>query len=251
MENSNSETANHLDVGSIPERVKLSPLRKAIAVRMTEAKRSIPHFRVLADIEMDEVLTLRKEINAQRTDIKVSVNDFIVKALADADFFKRIDLRDRAIKIFKQREAISVLSLMKRQSFLWHQTSGFIRSLGENIYNETKVRTSMNEAHLILKKFEPLDVTSETIQEVFTYNIIQFDNVLDDAIDRNDQFSQQLSEAVKKDCSAPIIKNNKKIADLAQTIDEYISGTYGPRADLYGDIDAFQSDFFELIGIKG
>ena len=82
MENSNSETANHLDVGSIPERVKLSPLRKAIAVRMTEAKRSIPHFRVLADIEMDEVLTLRKEINAQRTDIKLSVNDFIVKACA-------------------------------------------------------------------------------------------------------------------------------------------------------------------------
>jgi len=68
------------EASSSPQRNRLSPLRKAIAARMTEAKQSIPHFRVVADIEMDELLRLRREINARSVESKVSVNDFIVKA---------------------------------------------------------------------------------------------------------------------------------------------------------------------------
>ncbi|UVW34366.1 2-oxo acid dehydrogenase subunit E2 [SAR92 clade bacterium H455] len=70
------------EASSSPQRNRLSPLRKAIAARMTEAKQSIPHFRVVADIEMDELLRLRREINARSVESKVSVNDFIVKACA-------------------------------------------------------------------------------------------------------------------------------------------------------------------------
>lgn len=61
--------------------VPLSPLRKAIAARMTEAARTIPHFRVVADIEMDALLSWRGRINASVVD-KVSINDCLVKACA-------------------------------------------------------------------------------------------------------------------------------------------------------------------------
>ena len=68
-----------------PYRVKpFTPLRRIIAERMTEAKRTIPHYRVTMDIEMDAVITLRKKLNAETPDQSVSVNDFIIKASAQA-----------------------------------------------------------------------------------------------------------------------------------------------------------------------
>ena len=60
----------------------LSPLRKAIAIRMADSKQTIPHFRVTKDIEIDAVLILRKKINLNNPDIKVSINDLVLKASA-------------------------------------------------------------------------------------------------------------------------------------------------------------------------
>ena len=62
----------------------LSPLRKAIAARMVEAKQTIPHYRITMDIRMDALLALRKKLNAENPAIKLSVNDFIIKACAEA-----------------------------------------------------------------------------------------------------------------------------------------------------------------------
>lgn len=64
--------------------VPLTPLRKIIATRMHEAKQTIPHFRLSADIEMDALLVLRKRLNAKRSENKVSVNDLLIKACAIA-----------------------------------------------------------------------------------------------------------------------------------------------------------------------
>ena len=64
--------------------IPLTPLRKIIAARMTEAKQTIPHFRMVADIEMDKLLALRRQFNADNPNNKVSVNDFIIKACATA-----------------------------------------------------------------------------------------------------------------------------------------------------------------------
>ena len=64
--------------------VPLTPLRKIIAARMTEAKQTIPHYRISMDIEVDALLALRKQINADQPDKKVSLNDFIIKACANA-----------------------------------------------------------------------------------------------------------------------------------------------------------------------
>jgi len=64
------------------EEVKLSNMRKTIARRLTESKQSVPHFYLTVDIELDKLLTLRAEVNAQLDPAKVSVNDFIIKACA-------------------------------------------------------------------------------------------------------------------------------------------------------------------------
>jgi len=58
----------------------LSPIRKMIAARTVEAKQTIPHFRLCADIEVDRVNALRR---AQRGG-RFSITDLLVKACASA-----------------------------------------------------------------------------------------------------------------------------------------------------------------------
>ena len=66
------------------DEMKLDGMRKAIAARLTEAKQTIPHFYLRRDIQLDALLALRSELNSQLAtrDVKLSVNDFIIKAAA-------------------------------------------------------------------------------------------------------------------------------------------------------------------------
>ena len=58
-------------------------MRKVIARRLTEAKQTIPHYYLTVDCELDALLKLRAELNARPgADYKLSVNDFMIKALA-------------------------------------------------------------------------------------------------------------------------------------------------------------------------
>lgn len=64
-------------------------MRKIIAKRLTESKQTVPHFYLTLDCELDALLTLRAQVNnAAPKDadgkpiFKVSVNDFIIKAMA-------------------------------------------------------------------------------------------------------------------------------------------------------------------------
>jgi pyruvate dehydrogenase E2 component (dihydrolipoamide acetyltransferase) len=65
---------------------KLSGMRKTIARRLTEAKQTIPHYRVSIDVNIDKLLKLRGELNAslEARGIKLSVNDLLIKAQAVA-----------------------------------------------------------------------------------------------------------------------------------------------------------------------
>jgi pyruvate dehydrogenase E2 component (dihydrolipoamide acetyltransferase) len=60
-----------------------SRMRKAIAARLTQSKQTAPHFYVRGSAEVDALLALRKSIN-ESGDVKISVNDLIVKAAARA-----------------------------------------------------------------------------------------------------------------------------------------------------------------------
>ncbi|WP_406870312.1 pyruvate dehydrogenase complex dihydrolipoamide acetyltransferase [Thioclava sp. 'Guangxiensis'] len=68
------------------EEVKLDGMRKTIAARLSEAKQTIPHFYLRRDIKLDALLKFRSQLNKQLEGrgVKLSVNDFIIKAVAQA-----------------------------------------------------------------------------------------------------------------------------------------------------------------------
>ncbi|XP_051255914.1 dihydrolipoyllysine-residue acetyltransferase component of pyruvate dehydrogenase complex, mitochondrial [Dicentrarchus labrax] len=64
--------------------IPISNIRKVIAQRLMQSKQTIPHYYLSVDVNMDQVLELRTELNAEvkAQNIKLSVNDFIIKASA-------------------------------------------------------------------------------------------------------------------------------------------------------------------------
>jgi pyruvate dehydrogenase E2 component (dihydrolipoamide acetyltransferase) len=58
-------------------------MRRAIARRLTESKTTVPHFYVTADCRVDKLLQARAEMN-DSTGVKISVNDWVMKAVAMA-----------------------------------------------------------------------------------------------------------------------------------------------------------------------
>ena len=68
------------------EAIKLSNVGKTIARRLTESKQQIPHIYLTVDIQVDALLKLRTELNAglESRGVKLSVNDLMIKALAQA-----------------------------------------------------------------------------------------------------------------------------------------------------------------------
>ncbi len=74
--------APSLDGDAPCEEIKLSNMRKTIAKRLTESKQTVPHFYLGVDIELDNLLAARKELNNLSDEYKISVNDFIIRACA-------------------------------------------------------------------------------------------------------------------------------------------------------------------------
>jgi pyruvate dehydrogenase E2 component (dihydrolipoamide acetyltransferase) len=64
--------------------VKLDGMRKTIATRLSEAKQTVPHFYLRRDIELDALMAFRAQLNAglEARGVKLSVNDFVIKACA-------------------------------------------------------------------------------------------------------------------------------------------------------------------------
>ena len=65
------------------EDVQLSQMRKVIARRLSESLYTAPHFYLTMSIRMDKAIEARKAIN-EMGDVKISMNDIIVKAVAAA-----------------------------------------------------------------------------------------------------------------------------------------------------------------------
>ena len=79
-----SETILKMYEGRDYEEIQLDGMRKTIAARLTEAKQTVPHFYLRRDIKIDRLLAFRADLNKQLAarDVKLSVNDFIIKACA-------------------------------------------------------------------------------------------------------------------------------------------------------------------------
>lgn len=62
--------------------IPVTNMRQTIAKRLTQSKQSIPHYYLTVNIKIDELLKLRERANAMlaKDNVKLSVNDFIIKA---------------------------------------------------------------------------------------------------------------------------------------------------------------------------
>jgi pyruvate dehydrogenase E2 component (dihydrolipoyllysine-residue acetyltransferase) len=62
--------------------IRVSSVRKIVAQRLTEAKQTIPHYYLTIEANITDLMKVRKQINAEFQDARVSLNDFIIKAVA-------------------------------------------------------------------------------------------------------------------------------------------------------------------------
>jgi len=94
--------------------IPLDGMRKVIANRLTEAKQTIPHFYLRKSVNLDKLLIIRSEMNAGLIDqgIKISVNDFIVKAsslaLQDIPQANVVWAQDRILQMTSSDVAVAV-----------------------------------------------------------------------------------------------------------------------------------------------
>jgi pyruvate dehydrogenase E2 component (dihydrolipoyllysine-residue acetyltransferase) len=100
--------------GRAYEEITLDNMRKTVAARLTEAKQTIPHFYLRRDIQLDALLALRTQINTglEARGVKLSVNDFIIKACALAlqqvPMANAVWAGDRILKLTPSDVAIAV-----------------------------------------------------------------------------------------------------------------------------------------------
>ncbi|EAR50989.1 pyruvate dehydrogenase complex, E2 component, dihydrolipoamideacetyltransferase [Oceanicola granulosus HTCC2516] len=96
------------------EEVKLDGMRKTIGARLTEAKQTIPHFYLRRDIRLDALLKFRSQLNKQleAKGVKLSVNDFIIKAgalaLQEVPDANAVWAGDRILKLKPSDVAVAV-----------------------------------------------------------------------------------------------------------------------------------------------
>ena len=67
-------------------KIEIDSMRKTIISRLTAAKQTIPHYYLRRDIRVDSLSSLRSQMNEglRKREIKISINDFIIKACASA-----------------------------------------------------------------------------------------------------------------------------------------------------------------------
>ena len=63
--------------------IALTPMRRTIAKRLTPSKQNAPHFRLTIDANIDQLLKLRADLNHNTGMGKISINDVLVKAVAE------------------------------------------------------------------------------------------------------------------------------------------------------------------------
>jgi len=113
-QSANAETVKKMYADREFEEVKLDGMRKIIAARLTEAKQTVPHFYLRRDIQLDALLAFRSKLNKslEAKGVKISVNDFIIKAsalaLQDVPDCNAVWAGDRILKLAPSDVAVAV-----------------------------------------------------------------------------------------------------------------------------------------------
>ena len=109
-----TETVKKMYADREYEEVSLDGMRKTIATRLVEAKQTIPHFYLRREFRLDALLKFRGELNTslEAKGVKLSVNDFIIKALAlslqDVPDCNVVWAGDRILKLTASDVAVAV-----------------------------------------------------------------------------------------------------------------------------------------------
>lgn len=66
--------------------LELNNYRAVTAKRLTQSKQTVPHYYLTVDIDLENVIKVRKDLNEQlaKENVKISINDFVIKATAMA-----------------------------------------------------------------------------------------------------------------------------------------------------------------------
>lgn len=155
----------------------LSPLRRIIAGRMVEAKQTIPHYRLSIDIEMDDLLVLRQQMNSETPESKVSVNDFVIKACAMALLAKpevNIQFVDNEIRQFSQADISVVIAVEGGLS------TPLIRNADAKSVREIAAEVKSLSARAAAGKLKMNEILggSFSISNLGMYGIEQFDAII-------------------------------------------------------------------------
>ena len=86
LENSIGQKVLENYAGKEYTKIEIDSMRKTIISRLTAAKQTIPHYYLRRDIKVDSLLSLRSQMNEglRKSEIKITINDFIIKACAIA-----------------------------------------------------------------------------------------------------------------------------------------------------------------------
>ncbi|MDF7758673.1 2-oxo acid dehydrogenase subunit E2 [Kosakonia cowanii] len=79
-----ARTAEPVDERAAYDSQPLSAMRRTIASRLQESKRNAPHFRLVSEVDLTRIQALRREVNSALPSLKVTLNDLLVKACAQA-----------------------------------------------------------------------------------------------------------------------------------------------------------------------
>lgn len=162
-----------------PTKIELSKMRKTIAMRLVQAKQTIPHFYLRREARLDRLLKIRSEIKAplKERHLKVSINDFIIKAvstaLQDVPKANAIWANDHILQFSNSDVGVAVAV-----------DDGLYTPLIRNAEIKSLTRIA-NEMHLLIQRAKQNTLTpheylggSITISNLGMYGIENFDAII-------------------------------------------------------------------------
>lgn len=161
-----------------------SSMRKAIAGRLSESKRTIPHFYLRADCELDALISFREQLNATASvssdgevAYKTTINDFLIKALAmalqhvpDAN----VTWTERCL-LKHQHADIAIAVAVPGGLFTPVIQQANLKSISR-ISNEVKALAA--RAHNRTLKLEELQGGSSTVSNLGMYGVQEFSAII-------------------------------------------------------------------------
>ena len=225
------------------EETALSNMRKVIAQRLQESKRTIPHFYLTVDIEIDQLLDLQKKLNLHRENGNLTINDFVIRAVAmslDKVPDANVQFDEEKIIRFK-RVDISVAVAVKDGLLTPVIRDAAVKGIAE-ISQEMRMLAQKARAGKLVP--EDYQGGSFTISNLGMYGIRQFDAVINPP--------QAGIFAIGRGEQRPVVKDNTLTVATMMTVTlsadhRVVDGAIG--ADLLTTLKGYLEEPYSLMNV--